>query len=194
MKPSNKHLKALRDLIVAQFEKGVKNSGSSVAEFTKGRKGGGCLKSDIIAWLAENHREETMAALEDLVDQAVDRYNDELRVTDLLEENPALRDTLAKLRNASEETGVGTAYLLPLTRPDTLPLVETVLDGVEIIDGVRCAEALMEAESSRAELDRVLPVIEGNPTMTMREAMRKLERRTDETLRELDGEEAGPND
>jgi hypothetical protein len=138
--------------------------------------------AQLAEWLLEHHRAEVIAALGDLVGQAMERRNDERRTGKILSARPELQEWVNSVRDMADMFGISTWFLLNLNGTT----FESCCDAALLISELRAEENKTVTESLRPELERLETVGDGN--MTVGEARRELERRANETIRGLEEE------
>jgi hypothetical protein len=131
------------------------------------RMGNGFNLNEIAEWLIREKREATVEALEALIGDAVEKWNDDCSVQGILKRNPAMSELVPLMRMVSETLGVGVWYLLTL--PDDGAL--EVCTAANLAWRLRADEDFARAKAFEAENELIEPVWKDHPEMTMGEAM-----------------------
>jgi hypothetical protein len=145
--------------------------------------------NEVAECLIDQKREQVVNGLVGLIGQAQDRFNDDDRARAILRWRPDLAEPdLAKaMRQVSRALGVGYWYLPSLDEDGGKKKLQQCFAAAQLIYRLRAAEAHAEAEEMIAIEELFEPVMRDNPDLTLGEAMRDMERRTNETIRGLEG-------
>ena len=143
--------------------------------------------AELAEWAITHHRGAVAGALEDLLLAGLeavhdDRYCAQVATADYLE---SLR--LESLRQSAATLGLGLWFLLSLDGERLRAACEAaalVLD-LRVKENQRCHEELLDLEK------RLRPVAAETENLTLAEALRVLERRTAETISELERDAGG---
>jgi hypothetical protein len=162
-------LKVLRKVIAAECDRRIKKdhrfAGHEVAE-----------------WLIRRKRKAVIDGLADLVYQFVDQRNDDISVERVLRAKPELRVPERALRGISQALGVPLWFMLEKLDNETNA---KCCAAACLVSRLQAEEAIARLDMA-IQLDELLaPICEGRPDMTVGEAMRELQRRTDETIHGL---------
>jgi hypothetical protein len=130
-------------------------------------------------------RNLVVGALEDIVCQTIKQLNDDSRTVRLLESRPDLRPHDEGMRLVSEVLGVGRCFLHRLEGGE----LERAFAAAKFILELREGECTASALAIQRLQEFLRPVTNGHPKMTVSEALTEIKRRTDETVRGLEGED-----
>jgi hypothetical protein len=149
----NEKLNALRAVIAAECEARIAKDHELAA-------------ADVATWLVRHKRAAVIDGLSDLVCQWMEQRNDNHRVERILHTKPELKQWESMMRGVSETLGVPLWFLLQLEDKQA----HQSLRVTEYIFRLRAAEAGATAEALKAEMECLLPVMEGHSDMTMGQA------------------------
>jgi hypothetical protein len=140
---------------------------------------------EIARALLTNHRTLVIKALHNIVDQAVDAFNDNLRVQRILEaDQTGMKAHVPFFESVAEAMGIGTSDVMTMD-PDS---AKKCADAMMFIADVQVAVATAETERQEEFMQRIGPIVDGHPEMRVGEAVAELERRTAKTIKELEGD------
>ncbi|HKD45172.1 MAG TPA: hypothetical protein VKD24_05900 [Candidatus Angelobacter sp.] len=143
---------------------------------------------DIAERVLTQHREAVIGGLEDLVNQFVDQWNDDITVRQRLgvradfDLNRFVKIPAA--RGFAETLGVPLSYFLRLPYEKC----KQALDACCFIAHLQAEESATDAEAKTRQVEILRPVWDVHPDMTFGQALSELKRQTDETIRGLDTE------
>jgi hypothetical protein len=140
---------------------------------------------EIIEPLLEANREQVVAALAVIVGEEVEAINDESSTQGIITRDSNLTaELVAFYREVSRTLGVPLWFLV---RQEPGVIAKCAKAAV-LIHGLRAAETQARLDDMEEDNDRLEPVTEGHPDMTVGEAERLLRLATEQTLRNLEGD------
>jgi hypothetical protein len=138
---------------------------------------------DVAQWLLRRKRSAVIDGLTGIVCQVMEQWNDDDKVGRVLRAKPDLEPLVPVMRQVSETLGVSLWYLLDKLDDEQS---KRCLVVAHFIHKLREAEAVATLEAMKAAEDFLRPVMDGNPNMTVGQAVQELQRQTDKTIRGLE--------
>ena len=164
------HLKELREAIIAEAGKRVDFSSEEIADA-----------------LIDEHRDVVIKAFRALIQDAMERLNDDHRTQRIFDKVGQDNPLLQLIRMTSEMLGVPQSHLLRINGKR----FQRCCKAVELIQDLRLEAIRADIDAMKALEDRIRPVIDevvgnGQREPTAGEALEILQQRTDETLRRIE--------
>jgi hypothetical protein len=139
----------------------------------------------VVDWLLRQQRKVAVGGLTDLVCQVMEQRNDYHSVKRILHAKPELQEYEGAMRHYSQTLGVPLWYLLKLLveKPERCYAAAAAAHLIHQLRVEGSAETLAAMEHL---VERLRPVMDGHPGMTVGEGLRALKDQTDETTHRLD--------